>query len=157
MFRPKPDRDNPNYRTIKINNFEFTECMCFFCDYQRWTEETPGFHRQYHISHNASCKISRANSEINECNKFIDEAMNNDTFFDCIEICELLQMKQNAINDLARVKQKYFNKNWDIRKNYIFLCESNYQNIETNYIEQYLFNEYILKNVCSYLYFDDNL
>jgi hypothetical protein len=38
----------------------------------------------------------------------IDEAMNDEIYFDCIYICELTELKQHSIDDLKKVKSIYF-------------------------------------------------
>ena len=158
LFHPKPNRDDPKYnKKIKID-FNITQCPCFFCEYQKWTEETPGLHRQYHITHDASCIIARCNLNIIQSNILIDEAMNDELYFDCIYICELTELKQHSIDDLKKVKSIYLEKNWNMRKDIMSLFDIylKSESIETH-IEKYIFNTYILRDICSYLYFDENI
>ena len=88
-----------------------TQCPCFFCEYQKWTEKTQGLHRQYHITNDVSCVISRTNSNINQCDILINESMNDETYFNCIFICDLLESKQYEINKLKRIKNIYLTEN----------------------------------------------
>jgi hypothetical protein len=84
--------------------------------------------------------------------------MNDETYFDCIFICDLLELKQYEINKLKRIKNIYLTENWNMRKDIVslFYIHSNSKSIETH-IEKYIFNEYILRDICSYNYFDENL
>lgn len=155
---PKPTRDDTKYtKKIKID-LNMTECPCFFCEYQIWTEKTPGLHRQYHITHDASCIIARSNTDIIQYDILIEEAMNDETYFDCTLICDFLELKQICINDLKKVKQIYLNENLLMRKNIVSLFDAHLKSqSEETHIERYIFNEYVLRDICSYNYFDENL
>lgn len=79
LFHPKPERNDPKYAKRRKIDFTMTECPCFFCEYQKWSDETPGLHRQYYVTYDKTCIIARSNSEITNCNTLIDETMNDET------------------------------------------------------------------------------
>ena len=152
LIRPKPQREDPRYavnrRRIDLSS---TTCECFFCEYEQWCYETPGLHRQYQSTHYIPCVIARSNTGIIDCDALIDEAMNDETVFDCILICDLLDTKEYYFRDLNEVKQVHLGRNWERRKDIVSLYDSHLRSqCAEDHIEKYLLSEYVLREICSY-------